>query len=753
MRTKSLVMVAAVLLTAAGARAQDTNATATQTPTPTQDVPKVSAPAPAEFAPINEIEFGLRGTSFGTNSDKARFQRYQDLRDGGTLDRFRYFKGTNSYDVNLQADHVGYRDQRFFGSYNNFGNVKVTFQYDQTPLFYSDSVKTLYTQSSPGVLTVPTSVQSLIQNATQKTTALNSSLTGASTFDLQTKRSTSDFKLLFTPSTNVDFAVTAKNTLRDGAQPMTAGFGFSGVPDELAAPIDTRTTEFGTSLQYGNDRAYAKFAYDGSFFRNNIPTLTWSNPFRLTDSATAGPQNGRLSLWPNTDQNTVSASAGINQLPGRSRVSAFLSYGMQSNNDALTSFTINSAIPSPALPRTNADVNARVTAMNFTFTSRPVNQVWFSARYRQYEFDDRTAPFMVTDSVSYDYSAAPGVNIARTALGFTRHTFDGDASYSPVTFLGIRGGYTREVIDRSGRWIDQTTEDVGRLSVDVTGMTYVTLRGIYEHSKRAGETNLADVAADGEQPTLGQYDIANRNRDRMTGIIVVTPISSLSFNASAGRIKDDYPESNFGVRNADNNVYSVGFDAVPIDNKVTFGLTYGYEKNAALQASRYAPHVTAGANPNFLDPGSDWTDNTADNARTVNASLDLLKILPKTDLKVGYDYSKAESTYTYAIVSGVAIINRTNGAVGQALPTALPAVTNELTRGYADVLYHLSSHLGAGLTYLFDKYNVNDFSLGPQANGLIPSPATTATPSIMMLGYNWLPYTANTFAGRLTYYW
>jgi putative beta-barrel porin MtrB/PioB len=172
-----------------------------------------------------------------------------------------------------------------------------------------------------------------------------------------------------------------------------------------------------------------------------------------------------------------------------------------------------------------------------------------------------------------------------------------------------------------------------------------------------------------------------------------------------------------------------------------------------LQASRYAPHVTSGPNPNLFDPAGDWTDNAADKTHTVNASVDLLKIVPKTDLRVGYDFTRAQSTYDYTILSGVPIINRTSGAVGQALPVALPAVTNEMTRGYADVLYHVSTHLGAGLTYMFNKYSVSDFALGGQANGLVPSSPTAATPSIMMLGYYWMPYTANTFAGRLTYYW
>jgi len=739
MRTKSLMMVGAVLLMAAGARAQDTP----QTP------PAVSA-AGSEFAPVNQIDFGVRGTAFANGSDKARFQRYQDFRDGGTLDKIRIFKETEQYGVKLQADHVGYRDQRFFGSYNNFGNLKASFEWNQTPLFYSETTRSLYTQTSPGVFVLPAGVQTGIQAGTLK---LQNALTNASPFTIDAKRSVADFNVLYSASQTVNIAFNVKNTQREGSQPASASWGFSTASDELALPIDTRTTEFGTSVEYANERGFVKAGYDASLFRNNIPTLTWANPMRATDSTTLGSQ-GRMALWPNTDQNTVSASAGLNKLPGRSHVSAYVSYGALSNNDPLIPWTINSAISAPALPRTTADVRARVTAMNFNFTSRPLTTVWFNVRYRQYQFDNRTSPFLANASVSLD-STLSTTPLETEAFGFTRHTFDAETSYSPISFVGLRAGYTREAIDRNFRFVENTVEDIGRVSVDLTGATWLNLRGVYEHSKRTGTpVDPAEILAVGEHPETGNFDVSNRNRDRVTAIVTVTPFSAVSFNASAGRIKDDYPTSYFGLRNSDNNVYGVGFDAVPIENKLSFGANFGYEKNNALQASRYAPHVTSGPNPNFDDPGSDWTDLNADRAKTANASIDILQIVPKFDLKLGYDYTRAETTFNYTIGSGTPIKNLTSatGAIGQALPTALPAVTNQMQRGIVDGLYHVTNHLGLGVAYMYDKYTVNDFALGPQANGLVPS-AASATPSIMMLGYNYLPYTANTFWGRLTYRW
>ena len=94
---------------------------------------------------------------------------------------------------------------------------------------------------------------------------------------------------------------------------------------------------------------------------------------------------------------------------------------------------------------------------------------------------------------------------------------------------------------------------------------------------------------------------------------------------------------------------------MPSDD-VSLGASYGFEKYTALQASRTANPLPANT-PAFLndptqqfnDPRRDWTDDSADRARTVTASMDLIKLLPKIDIKFAYDYSRAESTYTYGL--------------------------------------------------------------------------------------------------------
>ena len=74
-------------------------------------------------------------------------------------------------------------------------------------------------------------------------------------------------------------------------------------------------------------------------------------------------------------------------------------------------------------------------------------------------------------------------------------------------------------------------------------------------------------------------------------------------------------------------------------------------------------------------------------------------------------------------------------------------VLNELHRATVDVKYFFVTHLSAGLSYWFDKYNVDDFALGTQTITRINMP------SALLLGNVWRPYTAHTVWARLSYLW
>jgi hypothetical protein len=122
----------------------------------------------------------------------------------------------------------------------------------------------------------------------------------------------------------------------------------------------------------------------------------------------------------------------------------------------------------------------------------------------------------------------------------------------------------------------------------------------------------------------------------------------------------------------------------------------------------------------------------------------------KLDVRVTYDLNRARSTYLYDTGP---IVDRTlpeeSDVVASTLPdpTQLPLVRSEAQRGTVDFLYPLTRRVSLGLSYWYDEYDVADFSLDDQAN------PTLDRGSVLLLGYVYRPYTAQTVWGRVIVRW
>jgi MtrB/PioB family decaheme-associated outer membrane protein len=681
--------------------------------------------SPGLPASVGNIDFGAR--FFDVSGDPARDQRYRDLRSGPTLDRVRYTRDRSTWMFSAGADHAGYRDQRYFATFMNAGTVKASFDWNQIPLFNSTSTRTPYTSPSPGVFRIDDAIQGGIQAGTLR---LSDVAPTAAVFDLRSRREIAAFHVTATPTRNLDVTLNVNRTARKGAQPWGIGFDFANLV-EVAAPLDHRTTDVGTSVEWANSQAMARVGFDGSWFENSVESLVVDNPLRLTDGTTGGSQ-ARMALWPSSSSNAVSAAGSI-KFPWRSRATAVVSVGDWQQNQPLIPFTINTAIAPIPLARPTAEANARITAMNYNVTSRPLNRLWLNARFKRYDFDNRTPVFPVTNYVRLDRSVAASITGGSEPIGYVRDNFDADVSFTPLPFTALRAGYGREEVSRTHRFFERTVDNVVRGTVDFTGNAFVTLRMIYEHSRRTG-TGLDEQVLDeiGEQVSLRQFDISDRDRDRVSAVIQVTPIDQLGFTASIAGGNDRRPDAPFGLSHNDNRVYAVSVDAVPGEG-TTFGVSYGFEDYKTAQNSRQAS-----AGPQFNDPTRNWSTNGFERVHTANAGVDLLNLVAKTELHVAYDFSRSTARYLYSV------------PVNSTLPpiTQLPPILNELHHGVVDVRYLLQQNFTLGVVYSYDRYNVDDFALGEDTLRRIDM-----TPTVLLLANAYRPYRSNTVRFRLTYDW
>ena len=328
--------------------------------------------------------------------------------------------------------------------------------------------------------------------------------------------------------------------------------------------------------------------------------------------------------------------------------------------------------------------------------------------------------------------------------GLVRHTLDADFRYfvNGRTSAGI--GFTHLGEERP-RIFSSTDDNVVRLTFDTLSQRWFTVRSKYEHAERRGEgieEGEQDLAAIGEQPGMRHFDIASRNRDRVTILGAVTPTDSLSANVSVAAGKDDYFQSEFGLRDNNHHIYGLGADYVA--KLATLGVSYSYERYDALSRSRQA-------NPGdqFNDPSRNWASDSADKTHAFLMNADLARIADKVDVHLSYDFSHTRAIYDYITgpVEDRTLPEEVIVPTTLPTPTELPPTLSELHRGSIDANYILSSRLSIGLSYWYQQYRVQDWTLDIDAN-----PALVRGQALL-LGYMYRPYTASTLWGRVIYRW
>lgn len=748
MRTIPMIAVGALLL-ASAVSAQEQQ----QAPAP-QAAMQTATPASSFTPKIGQFDFGFRADD--VTGDPARYQRFRDLRQGAFVN-MKLNRETATWVFAADAFNVGYRDQSYAASFASIGKLKADFEWNQIPLYSAEEQKSLYAQQGSAMV-IADSVQQAIQNATAlgnpaRDAALNAAFAGAGTNDLRSRRDIGAFDLVYTLNRDVDFKFNLKNTTRTGSQVMAFGFGTSpglNPAVEFGVPLDDRTTDINGAIEFANAKGLLSVGYTGSWFNQNLPFVQFDNPLRATD-INAGTSVGQLAWWPTNSSFAVNAN-GTYRLAPRTRASVGVSVGRWSQNEALPPATVNSALTNtvlgPHLERTAAETEADIRSVVFNLNSRPNDMLWLNAKYRYYDYANKTPLFESVNAVIGDW--AYGTQIHETEpSSFTRKTLDLDASISPLPYLGFNAGFTREDGDRTYRIFEKTEENTFRVSADSTGNQYVNVRVKFEHGTRTGsgfEEHLLEEV--GEQPETRHYDIANRKRDRFTTTVSVMPVAQLALNAAVSTGKDDYDETGFGLRDNENDTWSVGFDVNPND-VVSFGLNYGHEKYTAFQYSRTANPLSA-TDKTFLDPTRDWTLDQDDTVKTFTASLNLMKALPKTDIRLSYDLSDGEATYVYG---GPAT---TNPAIFSTTPLRqLLPVTNKLTDFTADLQHFIRPNIALGFVYLYEEYEVEDFALGTETINA-PNPTSAATglfASTIYSGYLYRPYKGNNFSLRMTYLW
>jgi hypothetical protein len=333
----------------------------------------------------------------------SKFNEYGDRRTGFFVRKmdlhFDDVLGSKNY-VELMSQSTFYKNQSYLATFGRYRKFKFQFRYDEIPHIYTNTARSLYTETSPGVYTILPATKQILQDrsstvcATPPCTAaqINISLPGFIATQvvpgmnfflpaIQRKAGTGSASWDFTSNWNASFLFRRENEVgtrpiglimnsgpsasASGQPSSVSGRQSPGTGAEVPEPINYFINTIRAMTSYGKKDWGVEFGYTGSFFRNNINALVFDNPFATADVAVqlipngtggctttgglpncvigAVPAHGQVDLWPNNDAHYLSF-AGAFGLTKYVRVMGSINPGWLRQNDPFLPYSANSQI-------------------------------------------------------------------------------------------------------------------------------------------------------------------------------------------------------------------------------------------------------------------------------------------------------------------------------------------------------------------------------------------------------------------------
>ena len=538
------------------------------------------------------VEFGVRFATgdvygrpdlpFNPPLKTSEFNEYQDIRDGFYIRRvdvhFDNILHTRDYFA-FQSASTLYRDQSYLATFGDYGKFKLQFRYDEIPHIYSDTTRTLYVQTSPGVYNFPTLIRQQLQAPPPVGNSLQSVIntevvpqSGFLTPQILRKGGTVSFGYKLTPRWGIYssyFRESEKGTRPIGTimNSSPSASATSGYGEELPEPIDYYNNLIRAGLEYGMHSLAIQGGYTGSFFQNNIHQMVWDNPFNFNLVGVTTPTTGAMALYPDNHANYLNFAAGTD-LTKYVHVSASITPGWLRQDQAFLPYTTNTAIANcgatatqacnttAVLPASNLGGDAQTLAMNFNAATTSWKNLTFKANYRQYSYNDNT-PVNAYTPVQGD-AALAGAPTDNTPYEYTSK----DLVLSGVWFFGknssIKAGYDALWMNRTFRDVEHSLDNTFFISGDWNPRRDLLVRISYNHSNRTPDayqddqatnpTTGADVTCDdttdvsftADQRCHRRFDEAARIQNRGDALVQYTPFDRLTLSAFGGTLQNNY---------------------------------------------------------------------------------------------------------------------------------------------------------------------------------------------------------------------
>lgn len=655
------------------------------------------------------VEIGVRHI-FG-DRQAAKFREYRDIPVGLYIQRFEVNLNSllnERFFLDYQTRETVEKDQSHLLSTGLNGKYRLVLRWDQTPHFFTNTTKTLFTDAGNGRFTAPSPLRSSLQAAPA---GLNGFLEGARPLDIGLRRNTGSGTFTYTPTANLNIDVAYSREKQSGSRPFGSTTNAFTNTIEHPEPIDYRTQQVKAGAEYANHEWGLQWGYSGSLFKNAVSELVWDNPFRTSDIA-GGSSRGRIDLYPDNKAHSLNVAGAFN-LPASTRFMGSVVRGWMRQNDPFVPFTVNSAIENvPQPPASSLDGRKQTLAMNYTVNNHAIQALSLTARYRSYDYDNDSRSLVFPQYVSTDGSLAstPRRNLP---YAYDQRNAAFEAVWKISHGYSFKLGYEWERFGREHRDVERSIEHTAGAAFDVFHVPWFTFRASYRHGERQPEHYEPNEESFplGEGPTaLGQlhdlrkFDQAARGRDRGEALVQFDPTDRLSLSGSLGTTQDNYKASRYGLLKSID--YNVSFDATySLHPDLAVFAEYSREQYKYDMRSRQRVPLTATAPANDTT-NNDWESRIRDRIDTWGAGFDGGLLDQRVLFEAFYNLSAAKGAI------------RTRALGLSTLPGFLvtsasdyPNTSNRFHQVTTSIRFRMANNFYPKIEYRFEKYDRIDFQI------------------------------------------
>jgi hypothetical protein len=700
------------------------------------------------------------------------FQAYRDIPQGFFVRRFDYWaSGEGSpWQFSFVSQDVMQRDMTFNAGLENVGRFRIDLDLWSFSRYWSDRDRSVLVQAQPGLLVVSDAMRATVQatfpglkpgttcSAWAGCSVMAANVANAGESEIRSYRQRGSLTQTYQLREGLTLRLNLMRQRQSGNRLMSEGaYSRQDTPigvvfempgQELAEPTYYRTTEFGAELNYRRRMWLASIEYTGSLFHDDISSLIWQNPFRLTpaqavlngDPYKDGAQ-GRFefaqtqaSLPPNNQAHTLTGSLMV-FLPHSSKISGLISWSRRTQNDAFLPFTINpaitvdnaltpinpeTAIPKlpegvlptslAALPRKSLGGLNHILNQDYVASTRPVKPLQLTFHYNDYDFNDLTEPLLFPGYAAYGNSFwrttrygqptdAPqnpagdtAVPIERLSKSFQRRRLLVESALKPLRDLTWKTSYRCDFWNRENRPVREAT-DCGTDS----SIAYAPRGPIYLQAGFAYLDRKPAAYDPGhlENLFLRMFDETGRVRTQGNALVSVDFTKRAAVSASWSYAGDRYDKAFYGLHQQKSNSLTADIN-FNVNENFGFFAGWGYD--------RIGYDYLLSASLGYLLQNS-WSRDTRDGVHSAQMGF-----------SGSFAQAKGSYSFSYGLTLARTLINTVNPYTVQ--PSALdysraypfPVVKSQLQELRAEASYQVASRVRAGVSFLFEPYRLSDFA-------------------------------------------